>query len=393
MGGGGFAMEPENLLLDAYALSLTGKDKPRVCFIGTASFDAQDYAYRFHKHIKKFTRKTTQLNLIGGAAKDPRILLEQDLIYVGGGNTLNMLKVWREEGVDAILREAYERGIVLAGVSAGSICWFEQALTDSLTPDLSPMACLGFLPGSNCVHFDGEAKRRPRYLEEVCAGRMAPGIACDDGVAAHFVDGVLRGFVSSRPEARAYMIGKDATEIVPEYLGGRFEHRAARALIRRAALVDVPGILLAYLTSVREIVAKDYTEEQVAAWLRRLQDAGAAADFEYQIRHEAVWVLEVGGKVEGFAHFRTPADIHPGGYLHALYLTPAAAGEGFGQRMLGVIEVHARRLGYTRIGLHSSRTARGFYLKQGYEDAGEELLHWVEGVGLPCQPMTKAMSK
>ncbi len=399
MGGGGFSMEPDNLLLDAYALALTGKEKPKVCFIPTASFDSQQYVYRFHKHMKKFTRKTTALTLMEASAKDARaVLLEQDLIYVGGGNTMNMLKVWRAQGVDEVLREAYERGIVLAGISAGSICWFEQALTDSLSDNLDPMSCLGFLPGSNCVHYDGEANRRPRFHEEVGAGRMAPGLACDDGVAAHFIDEALHAVVSSRPESRAWRVGLDPAgrpveaEIVPEYLGGKTRLKAARTVIRRAAASDIPGIRTAHHASVRDIAAQDYSGEQVSAWTARILDRETVSHIAYQIKQETVWVVERDGIIEGFAHFRTPADIHPAGYLHALYLTPEVAGAGVGRRMLQLVEEHARKLGYTRIGLHSSRTARGFYLKLGYFDVGTELLHLVQGVGLPSQPMAKDLS-
>jgi peptidase E len=129
-----------------------------------------------------------------------------------------MLAIWREWGFDRLLRRAWERGIVLAGISAGSICWFEEGLTDS-TGSLTPLRCLGFLPGSNCPHYDGERLRRPVYRRMVATGRMRPGLAADDGAALHFVGTRLADVVSSRPGARAWRVGRSGeTEIRPRYL-------------------------------------------------------------------------------------------------------------------------------------------------------------------------------
>jgi peptidase E len=117
-----------------------------------------------------------------------------------------MLAVWRDWGMDSVLREAYSNGIVLCGSSAGSICWFEEGVTDSLAGDLTRMACLGFVPGSNCPHYDGERERRPAYHRLVGAGTIGDGIACDDGVGLHYVGGALRAIPSARPAARAYRV-------------------------------------------------------------------------------------------------------------------------------------------------------------------------------------------
>ena len=117
-----------------------------------------------------------------------------------------MLAVWRDWGVIDILREAWESGVVLAGVSAGAICWFDQGLTDSFAGDLAVLDCMGFLDGSCSPHYDGEADRRPSYHKLIGAGGLAPGIALDDGAAAHFVDGKLKQVVTSRPNAQAYSV-------------------------------------------------------------------------------------------------------------------------------------------------------------------------------------------
>jgi peptidase E len=131
-------------------------------------------------------------------------LLNQDVIYVGGGNTKSLLAVWRDWGVGEILREAWESGVVLTGVSAGAICWFEQGLTDSFSDGLRPLECLGFLPGSCCPHFDGEAQRRPSYHKLLASGEISTGVAIEDWTGVHFIGSQIHKAVSSKRGARAY---------------------------------------------------------------------------------------------------------------------------------------------------------------------------------------------
>ena len=139
-------------------------------------------------------------------------MLGQDVIYVGGGNTANMLAVWRVHGMDAALREAWEQGVVLCGSSAGMICWFEAGLTDSFGPQLEGMRDgLGFLPGSACPHYDGEELRRPRYRELVDGGFPA-GYAAEDGVGLHFVGTELAEVVAAEPGKRAYRVERGSEE-------------------------------------------------------------------------------------------------------------------------------------------------------------------------------------
>jgi len=145
-------------------------------------------------------------------------------VHVGGGNTRSMLAVWRDWGMDAILRDACAQGIVLCGSSAGAICWFEEGVTDSLAGDLTPMRCLGFLSGSACPHYDGEKERRPAYQRMVAGGAIGAGYACDDGAAVHFIDGKLGAAVAARPTARVYRVEPDGT-------GGARERELATALL------------------------------------------------------------------------------------------------------------------------------------------------------------------
>jgi len=224
MGGGGFTMKPENLKLDRYLLSMTNKNNPKVCFIPTASGDDESYTRRFYSAYKKLECETSHLSLFSPPEGDLRdFVMEKDIFYVGGGNTRNLLVLWKEWGLDKYLYEAWCNGAIMAGLSAGSICWFKQGLTDSKTGKLLPLECLGFVGGSNCPHFDTEKGRRPSYHDAILDGSMIDGIACDDGVAAHYIDGKLERCVSSIASAKAYSIkninGKINELIIePKYL-------------------------------------------------------------------------------------------------------------------------------------------------------------------------------
>ena len=224
MGGGGFSMEPDNPLLDEYLLNQTRKKKPSICFVPTASGDADGYIVKFYTAFGKLKYKPCHLSLFRPPNDLAGFVLSQDAIYVGGGNTKNLLAVWREWGLDKILRRAWHQGIVLGGVSAGSICWFEQGLTNSISGKLTPLKCLGFLKHSNCPHYNSESKRRPAYQRCIASGKMPAGIAADDGVALHYYGQKLTYVVSSRQDAAAYRVirsGSKANEVKIEarYLG------------------------------------------------------------------------------------------------------------------------------------------------------------------------------
>jgi dipeptidase E len=207
MGGGGFSMEPDNPLLDLYILDQVKKQKPKVCFVPTASGDSEDYISRFYKSFESHECEPSHLSLFRPPTRDlEAYVMDKDIIYVGGGNTKNLLTLWKEWGLDAILRKAWQEGIVMAGVSAGSICWFEEGVTDSFGDGLEPLKSLGFLKGSHCPHYDGEAERRPAYERLVSTGVIQGGLAADDGAALHFIDGELPIAISSRPAAKAYQV-------------------------------------------------------------------------------------------------------------------------------------------------------------------------------------------
>ena len=217
MGGGGFSMEPDNPALDRYVCQATGKERPRVCFLAQASGESYEYTTRFYRAFTELDARPSHLSLFNPHTADlAGFLLGQDAIYVGGGNTKSMLALWREWGMDEILRQAWAEGVVLAGVSAGAICWFAEGLTDSIPGDLTGLACLGFLSMSCSPHFDGEAKRRPTYYRLVGNGQMRPGFGMDDGAALHFIGERLERVVASRPAATAWRIEPDGRGGVSE---------------------------------------------------------------------------------------------------------------------------------------------------------------------------------
>jgi dipeptidase E len=211
MGGGGFTMHERSGALDRLVLDLTGKPVPRVCFLPTASGDPREQATRFQERFSAWPCDPSILSLfhLGRDRLDPREhLLAQDAIYVGGGSMRNMLAVWREHGVDQVMRAAWERGIVLAGLSAGAMCWFEGGVTMSGGAP-APAAGLGLLPGSLSVHLDSEPERLPAYREAVGDGRLAAGWAAEDCAALLFSGTDLQRCVASRPEARVLAIAPD----------------------------------------------------------------------------------------------------------------------------------------------------------------------------------------
>ncbi|HEY5814747.1 MAG TPA: peptidase E [Solirubrobacterales bacterium] len=224
-GGGGFSMESGNPLLDEYVLGLTGAVRPRVCFLPSASGDADHYVVRFYRafgadrceasHVSLFRREQGPEDLRAH-------ILEQDLVYVGGGSVVSLLGVWRAHGIDAILREAWERGVVLCGLSAGSLCWFAEAVT-GFHGAPRRVEGLGLLPFSNCVHYEGPSgrgagsgrasSRRRAYRDFIRAG-MRGGYAAEDGAALHFVGGELSRVVAARPEARGYRLDAVGERVV-----------------------------------------------------------------------------------------------------------------------------------------------------------------------------------
>jgi dipeptidase E len=215
MGGGIFCEG-----MGQFLTRLTGRERPRVLYIGTASAEHAEFTLRIYDRFGKDV-ELSRLEFFPWPPEDLRsVVLDQDLIFVGGGNTANMLAIWRVYGVDELLREALEQGIVLSGSSAGGICWFEHGLTDSFGPQLGPMDCLGFLPGSLCPHWDDEELRKPVYRELLKNG-WPGGYAADAGVGLHFVDGELEDVVSCEEGSTAYRVELRDGEVIEEPIEAR----------------------------------------------------------------------------------------------------------------------------------------------------------------------------
>jgi len=230
-------MEWGNPLLDDYVLSLTGVECPRVCFLPTASGDADHYVVRFYRafpasrcapsHISLFRRET--------GVGDPRAhLLAQDLVYVGGGSLVSLLGTWRAHGLELALKEAWQSGVVMCGGSAGSLCWFTHAVSSFHEGPARRIEALGFLPWSNAVHYNEDPGRRKAFRDAIAAG-MPAGYGAGDAAALHFVGTDLERAVSSRPAARAFHVSADSRGAVRErklpvrYLGAVTESKALAA--------------------------------------------------------------------------------------------------------------------------------------------------------------------
>ncbi len=211
MGGGGFMSERDSPL-DDFMLSRSSTPRPQVVFLGTATGDSPAAIVAFHEAFSRRDCEPSHVRLFGVPDHPAEAVAAADVVWVGGGNTANMLAVWRLHGIDRALREAWERGAVLGGVSAGANCWFEACVTDSFSLELDGLRDgLGLLAGSFCPHYDGEERRRPVY-QRLVADSFPAGIACDDFAAAWFEGTELREIVASRPGAGGYRVTAEGEE-------------------------------------------------------------------------------------------------------------------------------------------------------------------------------------
>jgi peptidase E len=210
--GGGALLDRESRIED-FMLGLARSKRPRVCLLPTAGGEKPEWIVRFYEEFSARDCVPSHLTLFGMPENPAAHIADQDVIYVGGGNTANMLAIWRVHGIDRALREAWQRGAVVGGMSAGANCWFEDSVTDSFGPTLRALGGgLGLLPGSFCPHYDGEPARRPAYTGLVRDGTLPPGYAADDDAAFHFQGTELREVVSQRDGARGYRVTADGEE-------------------------------------------------------------------------------------------------------------------------------------------------------------------------------------
>ncbi len=205
-----------------YARKLTGKDKPKMCFLPTATADNEDYIKRWYEACEGLEIEPHVLrvwiNSIEHQKSWEELLLPMDAIIVGGGNTLNMMAIWQAQGIDVILKKAYENGTVMLGGSAGSLCWFNEGTTDSRPKELSIVKCLGFLDYSHCPHYHSEASRIPLYHENIKTGKLGEGYASDDRSGVHFVDGKFEKAVSLDENNNSYFVSLKDGQVHEELL-------------------------------------------------------------------------------------------------------------------------------------------------------------------------------
>jgi dipeptidase E len=193
-----------------YMAKLTGKSRPKLCYLPTASADsAAGIIAWFRTCVAVDAVPYAQESFIASSKQKQsweEALLSMDGVVASGGNTLNQQAIWKAQGIDVVLRQAWDRGIVLGGASAGSLCWFEEGTTDSRPKELTTVQCLGFLKGSHCPHYDREPDRRPLYQKLIGSGQMKPGYACDNDAGIYFEDNTVKRVVSTRADAKVYYV-------------------------------------------------------------------------------------------------------------------------------------------------------------------------------------------
>ena len=214
IGGGGFGANPGQGIIEAYILKQTKKKRPKICFIPTATGDNEAYKVNFYSTFSKLNCDPTHLDFFKRTPDLKKLILNQDAIFVGGGNTKSMLAVWRDWGLDKILRTAYRNGVVMSGVSAGAICWFHQGVTDSWSSDLKIMSCLNFIKGTCCPHYDEEPERKPAVKKFLISGKIKDVYAIDGGVALHIKDEKEFKSVVFRKDKESYRTFLEKKEIV-----------------------------------------------------------------------------------------------------------------------------------------------------------------------------------
>ena len=212
-GGGGFTHKADADLED-FLLAQVSKERPRIGFVGTASLDDPEKIARFHERFTAACASHTHLPMAANAAQARAWLDDLDLVYVGGGNTLQLANHWRRQGIDEVMKSAALRGVLMAGVSAGANVWFEQALSDSGGNGLAPTAGIGLIAGSCCPHYSTEPQRQPSFIACISRNELADGVAIDDGVAVLFDENGSRLAYSSRSGAGAYAVRRCENTVV-----------------------------------------------------------------------------------------------------------------------------------------------------------------------------------
>jgi len=214
IGGGGFARNNSSYLIEKYILKISKKDWPKICFLPTATGDSDNYIVRFYSI---FTRLNCIPSHIEFFNRTPNIydhIMKQDVVFVGGGNTKSMLAIWNDWGMSDLLKNAYNKGVIMSGVSAGAICWFTSGITDSWDNELRILPCLDFIKGTCCPHYDEEPSRIPYVRKILLDDKLTNCISIEGGSAMHFIDGKPFKSVSFKNNKNSFNVYLDHKEII-----------------------------------------------------------------------------------------------------------------------------------------------------------------------------------
>ena len=213
IGGGGFGRNPGLGIIEKYILDQSEKNNPNICFIPTATGDDESYKVSYYSTFSKLNCRPTHLDFFKRTPNLEELILSQDVIFVGGGNTKSMLSVWREWGLHDILRTAYDNGTIMSGVSAGAICWFEKGITDSWADQLHIIDCLGFTKGNCCPHYDEESERRPSLIQFLKKKELSDCYAIEGGCALHIKNDDVYSAVSFQGNKKSYLVNLEGERI------------------------------------------------------------------------------------------------------------------------------------------------------------------------------------
>ena len=214
IGGGGFGRSIGDLKIERYIKNLSSNDNPKICFVPTATGDDSDYISKFYEAFNSLDCKTSHIDFFKRTIDIETHIMAQDIIFVGGGNTKSMLAVWKEWELDSILLKAYSEGIIMSGVSAGAICWFEKGITDSWKDHQAILPCLNFVDGVCCPHYDEEPERIPFVKEILNDNLISECIAIEGFNALHLIDDKPKYSVSFGENKNCYIVNRNGTEIV-----------------------------------------------------------------------------------------------------------------------------------------------------------------------------------
>ena len=217
IGGGGFGRSLGELKIERYIISLVKKERPRVCFLPTASGDNDLYKLNFYRAFSELNCITSHLDFFSRTENLEKKILNQDIIFVGGGNTKSMLAVWRDWNLKPILEKAYGNGVIMSGVSAGAICWFEKGITDSFANKLEIIDCLGFIKGIACPHFDEEKERKPFVEDMIKKDKINSCICIEGGSALHIKNKLEYKSINFGEKKRSFKIFKENNKLISNY--------------------------------------------------------------------------------------------------------------------------------------------------------------------------------